>query len=191
MSLHDAERFLGLKPIGSDQTGQRSCANPGCCENGDFRAPKSRNREDGHLWFCLEHIREYNAAWNYYEGMNEQQIEAHRREDVTWQRPTWKLGTKGTQDPFSTMRDDLGLFGARPSAYREQGQPPRATSPEERKSLDAMGLQAGASWPDVRRRYKELVKRYHPDANGGDLKAEDRLKRVTAAYAHLASCGYS
>src|SRR4051794_14389720 len=76
----------------------RLCDHPGCEGGGEFRAPRSRLELDRYFWFCLEHVRAYNAAWNYYAGMSEPEIEAHIRQDTVWQRPTWKLGPRHT--PF-------------------------------------------------------------------------------------------
>src|SRR5882762_10875395 len=84
----------------------RLCDHPGCECGGDFRAPRSRLELDRYYWFCLEHVRAYNVAWNYYAGMSEPEIEAEIRRDTVWQRPTWKLGERhspfgpGVHDPF-------------------------------------------------------------------------------------------
>ena len=80
----------------------RPCDHPGCEAGGDFRAPKSRLELDRYYWFCLEHVRAYNVAWNYYAGMSDSEIEAEIRRDTVWQRPSWKLGERhgpGPADP--------------------------------------------------------------------------------------------
>src|SRR5689334_18308456 len=89
----------------------RLCDHPGCEAGGDFRAPRSRLELDRYYWFCLAHVRAYNAAWNYYAGMSEAEIEAEIRNDTTWQRPSWPLGSR--QGPFAQMRwrDPFGVFG--------------------------------------------------------------------------------
>src|ERR1700693_1150757 len=89
----------------------RLCDHPGCECGGDFRAPRSRLELDRYYWFCLEHVRAYNVAWNYYRGMSEPEIEAEIRRDTVWQRPSWKLG--GRHCPIPGVRAPFGLYKGR------------------------------------------------------------------------------
>jgi DnaJ-domain-containing protein 1 len=165
----------------------RGCEAPNCGAMGEYRAPKSRNSLRDYWWFCLDHVRAYNAAWDYYKGMTPGQIEAALRSDTSWQRPTWPLGRLGTAAwDEETVRDPLHVLaaaGLRGSA----GRPAEQTPAELREPLATLGL----SWPTtldaVKSRYKELAKRHHPDANGGDRAAEERLKTINLAYATLRS----
>src|SRR5258706_138681 len=50
------------------------CDHPGCEAGGNFRAPKSRLELHDYRWFCLEHVRAYNLAWNYYAGMSQTEV---------------------------------------------------------------------------------------------------------------------
>jgi hypothetical protein len=156
---------------------------------GEFRAPRSRSALNEYLWFCLPHVREYNAAWDYYKGMGPAEIEANLRNDSGWQRPTWPLGRLGGARRFDVehLRDPLGILRdtplhARRTRPREEK---REAPPELRAALDVLGL----AWPveplALRARYKELAKQLHPDVNGGDRGAEDRLKDVNRAYSLL------
>lgn len=164
----------------------RPCEQAGCAEPGAFRAPRDRKALNEYRWFCLEHVRAYNRAWDYYKGMSPGEIERHLREDSGWQRPTWPLGRLGGANPFDAevLRDPLGVLGATPlHAQRRPKQPrPDEPPPELRAALDVLGL----VWPvdalALRSRYKELAKRFHPDANGGDRLAEERLKDINRAY---------
>lgn len=164
----------------------RPCEQAGCAEPGAFRAPRDRKSLNEYRWFCLEHVRAYNRAWDYYKGMSPGEIERHLREDSGWQRPTWPLGRLGGANPFDAevLRDPLGVLGATPlHAQRRPKQPrPDEPPPELRAALDVLGL----VWPvdalALRSRYKELAKRFHPDANGGDRLAEERLKDINRAY---------
>lgn len=164
----------------------RPCEQAGCAEPGAFRAPRDRKSLNEYRWFCLEHVRAYNRAWDYYKGMSPGEIERHLREDSGWQRPTWPLGRLGGANPFDpeVLRDPLGVLGATPlHAQRRPKQPrPDEPPPELRAALDVLGL----VWPvdalALRSRYKELAKRFHPDANGGDRQAEERLKDINRAY---------
>jgi DnaJ-domain-containing protein 1 len=154
---------------------------------GEYRAPKSRQHLNDYWWFCLEHVRAYNATWDYYKGMSPGQIEAQLRADTSWQRPSWPLGRLGSASVWDeALRDPLDLLAAgrvKRGTHRDAEQTP----PELREPLATLGL----SWPTtldaVKTRYKELAKRHHPDANGGDRAAEERLKTINLAYATLRS----
>jgi hypothetical protein len=162
------------------------CEHPGCTEPGLFRAPRDRSLRH-FLWFCLPHVRDYNKAWDYYKGMGPHEIEAHLREDTAWQRPTWPLGRLGGAGRFDPeiLRDPLGVLNAEAPTARRRPREAVEAPPELRAALDLMEL----SWPldqvDLRTRYKDLAKRYHPDATGGDRAAEDRLKDINRAYSLL------
>ncbi|WP_246152061.1 J domain-containing protein [Roseospira navarrensis] len=142
--------------------------------------------------FCLEHVRAYNKAWNYYAGMSEAEIEAQLRTSTIWDRPTWRMGGTGHgvgQDPrrFSPeyLRDPLGIFAAAREAERRREH--EAASPFARDSKETRALgELELTWPvsreDLRARYRVLVKRYHPDANNGAKEAEERFKRISEAY---------
>jgi hypothetical protein len=171
----------------------RPCEAPGCAGEGGYRVPKSRERLDEHLWFCLEHARAHNQHWDYFSGMKEPEIEAFRNDAITGHRPTWPLGRRAAAHPrrehvIRELRDSMGIFGEASSASRPRP-PERALTPLQARSLDVLGLEAGASLHQIKARYKELVKRYHPDANGGDRGAEERLKRVIQAYGVLRASG--
>jgi hypothetical protein len=162
-----------------------ACAHPGCAEAGLFRAPRDRSLRQ-FLWFCLPHVRAYNAAWDYYKGMAPDEIEAHLRDDTAWQRPTWPLGRLGGAGRFDPeiLRDPLGILREE-APTRRRTREVVETPPELRAALELMEL----SWPldqvELRTRYKDLAKRYHPDATGGDRAAEDRLKDINRAYSLL------
>lgn len=159
----------------------RNCDAPGCEAVGEFRAPRDRSRLRDYYHFCLEHVRAYNQAWDFYRGMSPEEIEQNLRDDSGWQRPTWPLGRLGAQAHLGpeAMRDPLGLFAdTKPTPKKTAREAP----PELRAALDVLGL----GWPvdesGLRARYKELAKRYHPDANGGDKSSEERLKDINRAY---------
>lgn len=167
-----------------DRAATQPCAHPGCRAAGDYRAPAGRDRLRDYLWFCLEHVRAYNSAWDYFAGLSGDEIERIRRRDCTWDRPTWKLGS----GPFADGWKEGGRFHEDP-ARQERRQRAGAGRPgpagEEARALDQLGLEPGADWAEIRSRYKQLAKRLHPDATGGDRKSEERLKRVNRAYATL------
>jgi DnaJ-like protein len=168
----------------------RGCQHPECAEPGLYRAPKSRARLREYYWFCLEHVRAYNSAWNYCAGFSEADFEAQARGQACWERPTWRLGEWHTQRPEPAMASFAEAFGIEGdeeagdnrSRRRQERPPPAAT---DDKALAVLGLAPAATWAEIKARYKRLVKRYHPDANGGDRQAEERLKVINQAYSTL------
>jgi hypothetical protein len=168
-----------------------SCAAPGCDAEALHRAPLSRRDLKSFIWLCLEHVREYNAAWDYYAGLSEPEIEAHRRADATWRRPSWPFGTSGAfrmHGEGPEIRDDFGVYeGFGTANGSKNGSGPKSWEPEtkERRALAMLDLAPPVNADQIKIRYKELVKRLHPDANGGDKKAEERLKLINDAYSTL------
>jgi len=176
-----------VEPDSADAGAPRhACAHQGCSEAGLFRAPRDRSLRH-FLWFCLPHVRAYNAAWDYYKGMGPNEIEAHLRDDTAWQRPTWPLGRLGGAGRFDAeiLRDPLGVLGAEAPTPRRRTREAVETPPDLRAALDLLGLVWPLDQVDLRSRYKDLAKRYHPDATGGDRAAEDRLKDINRAYSLL------
>jgi len=159
----------------------QTCDAPGCEKPGEYRAPRSRSALNSYLWLCLDHVREYNASWDYYRGMSPGQIEAEVRSDTGWQRPTWPLGRLGAgMVDAADLHDPLGVLGG----HGRRAEPAREASPPGlREPLSTLGLEWPVSLDQLKRRYKELAKRHHPDRNGGDRAAEERIKSVNLAYA--------
>lgn len=169
-------------------THPRGCDHPGCRETGEFRAPRSRKTLSEYFWFCLEHVRAYNAAWDYYRGMNAEEIEEARRADIVGNRPSWPLGVRGHDfrvDPEQIKAAFQRLFGEEFGDPRAEPPPAKRLLTEEEKALAVLDLPVSASPSELKARYKELVKRHHPDAHGGDKEAEERLKTINQAYSFL------
>jgi hypothetical protein len=160
------------------------CDAPGCTEQGEYRAPKSRDDLRAFLWFCLPHVREYNAAWDYYKGMSPGEIEAQLRADTSWQRPSWPLGRLGQTARMDTALED-GLHAFAFNGHATKPPPAPAAPPDLREPLETLGLPWPVTLAAVKAKYKELAKRHHPDANGGDKQSEERLKIINLAYALL------
>jgi hypothetical protein len=171
----------------------RACDSPGCVCEGEFRAPKGRDRLTEYFWFCLAHVRQYNASWDYYAGMDTAQIEAQLRRDTTWDRPTWPLGRHGIAPRRAyRLHDAFEFFDGEdpfnPSGKRSHTEDPPARprgDPAAEQALSVFDLSLPVTLVEVKARYKQLVKRHHPDANGGDKAAEERLKIINEAYATL------
>jgi len=171
----------------------RPCDQPGCIAGGDFRAPKSRLDLHDYYWFCLDHVRAYNSAWNYYAGMSDAEIEAEIRHDTVWQRPSWRLGDRHGPGYADRVRDHFGVFSSNPDGPEERrrrngdhGRDPvrRALSARE-QALAVFEIEPPFTLVRLKARYKTLVKLHHPDAHGGDKAAEEKLKIINQAYATL------
>lgn len=185
--------IYGMRKIESIQLGRtradaaRRCSVPGCGEAGEHRAPRSRDNLEEFYWFCLEHIREYNKSWNFCRGMTEEQVEREIRNDTVWRRPTWPLGsnTAAAERRFEAAWRSHGFgFADDEGANHGQTDGPAAGTAEQ-KALRCMDLIPPVNLTQLKARYKELVKQFHPDANGGDKAAEERLKDINDAYTTL------
>ncbi|MEO5866367.1 MAG: J domain-containing protein [Sphingomonas sp.] len=173
----------------------RPCDEPGCDEPGEFRAPPPDGPVRGDAppdfrWFCLDHVRAFNARYNFFAGMSVDEIHDAQRPLAGWERETGAFAHAGGDAPprWADFADPLeaiqGRFGARGGVAggRKDGKP---LSIEDRTSLKALGLDADADRTALRKRYSELVRRYHPDRHGGDRGHEAMLGKVIAAYQHL------
>ena len=180
-----------------------ACQWPGCSASATHRAPKGRQRASEYWQFCLEHVREYNNSYNFFEGMSDDAIVKYQKEALTGHRPTWKMGSIGgsravprergrsrseweADDPFSLF----GEAGARWSGNARRAPEGRTVLNAQRRAFDVLGLEADAKRADIKSRFKVLVKRHHPDANGGDRTSEDRLREIIQAYNYLKSAGF-
>lgn len=168
----------------------RLCDRPGCTAEGLHRAPRSREALTSYYWFCLQHVREYNLAWDYFKDLDEDAIERIRRGDAVWQRPTWPLGGGLGRDNGKTgphgrpFHDGFGFFSEE-AAAGEARKGRFAPGSRQAKALKVLNLAADATLSEVKARYKSLVKELHPDITGGDGQAEERLKIINLAYSDL------
>lgn len=173
------------------------CEWAGCQNKGPHRAPKGRENSREYFHFCLDHVREYNQSYNFFQGMNPDDVARYQKDALTGHRPTWKMGAnsgaKGqgseaaldaASDPFQMFAELNGRSRWRPGAQQAKAET-RKVMNAERKALQVMGLAAGATLVEVKMKYKALVKQHHPDANGGDRSTEDRLIEIIKAYNYL------
>lgn len=182
-----------------------ACEWPGCGRPGTHRAPKGRGREGEYWRYCLDHVRVYNQAYNYFAGMPDEAVVAFQKDAVTGHRPTWRMGMNGSgrtsgmpsdqPDPVFAgygWHDSFEFFeGSGHSGHREpELAEKRVVRNAERKALDVLGLDSDAAANQIKARFKELVKRHHPDAHGGDRTYEDRLRDVIQAYNYLKTTGF-
>lgn len=182
-----SQRFHGRY----EQAG-RTCEAEGCREPGEFRAPGSRSASfDGPgdwRWFCLDHVREFNSAYDWFDGMTAEEILAAQAPAAGWRTESPAFRTGGGVDGlprWADFDDPLDAIGSRAADIRARAagrQDYARFTPREREALGVMGLDPQADRKRLRSRYSELVRKYHPDRNGGDRSHERRLQRVVEAY---------
>ena len=164
----------------------RPCEWPGCCEEGQHRAPHSRQEFNKFRWFCKPHAAQYNKAWNFFDEMTDDEVEAIVRHDTVWNRPSWPIGTGPVVDAFMRghFTDPLGDLGGQRSQQKiSSDETPGMDLPANvRSALAVFDLEIPVYTSDVKLRYKELVKRHHPDAQGPTNNSEDRIKAINHAY---------
>ena len=165
-------------------TGQHICMAEGCFDIGSHPAPKNRQELRSYIWFCLDHIRMFNSQWNYYDGLEGDALEREIRRATTWERPSWKFGTgpsakMASSDPFE---DKFSFFDEADTSAHAAAQ---NLTTEQKKAFALFELTPDSDQETIKKRYKELAKKLHPDHNRSDPKAEDRLKEINLAYAVL------
>lgn len=184
-----------------------ACAWEGCDQPGIYRAPKGNRAVGEYHNFCLEHVRHYNTAFNFFAGMSADEMDAHLRSSAeTDGRPSWGFGSKpgaagprlprgAYRDPTPRFNDPLNIFARyawnqsrSPHAKPQERQ--RPLHEPDRRALEALGFTGRAGVGEIKAAYKRLVKLHHPDANGGDKSSEERLRAIIAAYAHLKQRGF-
>lgn len=162
------------------------CVVPGCSEPGEYKAPLQAANFDGPgswRFLCLEHVRQHNARYNYFEGMSPEEIQDAQSPLAGWERPSRRFASNGADPPprWSDFSDPLEAISGRFGNIRNRSQPSRFSKPE-RRALSVLGLGEDADRHALRQRYSTLVRRYHPDKNGGDRSHEARLGEVIEAY---------
>lgn len=159
-----------------NQNEPHKCDHPGCNEAGEYRAPKDRKLKE-YYWFCLKHVQEYNARWNYYEGEFPHEEEQNRRRRFRFSsniRYNFGFDFNGNFEFMDDYKPDKGDFSY--LYFNEQ----------ERKYLKIMEIkEEEISLELLKKQYKKLVKKYHPDLNQDDKEAEEKFKLLGAAYKAL------
>ena len=155
-----------------------------CKETGEFKAPIEKDNSRKFKWLCKEHIKLFNKNWNYFEGMTQTQFEIFLKSDLTWHRPTQKFGS--TDNFFNilwnnALSDKYKMFKGKSSRHGNT----LRLSEKDKDAFSLMDLEFSADWTTVQKKFKTLVKKFHPDRNSGNKEFEDRLKKITMAYSHL------
>ncbi len=158
------------------------CAWSGCNEEGVFKAPVSKKNLRSYQWFCEAHIREFNKQWNYFEGMTEEEIYEFQKDAVTGHRPTWRVDQVGEVSEHAIEDALARMFGETPRRARTHHKPVGA---RDKDALAVLDLEHPADKKRIKSQYRELAKKYHPDTNRGNKRAEETFKKITHAYHHL------
>lgn len=175
---------------GAVETSSRQCSHPGCRLAGLYRAPRAPDALDEYLWFCKEHVREYNLRWNFFAGQTEEEMRAAMEHERVWGRATRPMAGAterrgwqrlGIEDPFEV----LGEKASRRRADTLKPGVTRRLPPAERRALEILDARDTWSRPEIRRQYKSLVKDLHPDRNAGNRADEDRLQEVVWAWEQI------
>ena len=180
---------------------QPACEKPGCQNAATNRAPKGPGQENQYWNFCLEHAREFNHSYNFFKDMSVDEVAKYQKDAQTGHRPTWKMGERtagargtatGARPRFSKdargATDPFGMFGEGISEAETQQR--KTVHNAARKAFETLGLEETAGKAAIKTKFKELVKRHHPDVNGGDKGYEERLREIIVAYNYLKSAGY-
>jgi hypothetical protein len=175
-----------------------TCQWQGCSSQATHKAPMGRNHEGQYLNFCFPHVCEYNKTYNYFSGLDDEAVARFQKDALTGHRPTWTMGVNkwSSDGPFTGTASGPGAgaearIRARIHGGRQQpASAGRKLRTLERKAFDDLGLPHSAPPEAIKSRYKELVKRHHPDANGGDRSSEDRLRQIIHAYKYLKQNGF-
>jgi hypothetical protein len=184
----------GAKEPRHQETVKVACDHVGCPKEGGNKAPKTTGK--GEYWsFCTEHAGEYNRRYDFFKDMSPGELAAHRRAEEIGHRPTWSFkATRGDRVSASRIKaaktdDKFGLFGADTRAKAPRAAPKKTVGRIQGMALDVLGLEENATKEGIRLRYAELVKKYHPDSNGGDRSAEQQLQKVIRAFKTLKAAG--
>lgn len=200
----NSKLFDSIRVSGKGSVKPRNSAPPcqwkGCEKPGTHKAPMGRGRDGEYYQFCVDHVRQYNQSYNYFDGMSDSEVDDFRKDALTGHRPTWKAGANawahGTRDGART-EEAAARVAASASGVIRKARSSRTTpadyrrqlKPLEKKALVTLGLKEDASKEDIKSRYKDLVKINHPDANGGDSRFEDKLREIIQAYNYLKQAG--
>ena len=161
------------------------CEWENCSEAGNFKAPVERDNVKNFRWLCEKHIKLFNSKWNYFDGMSQNEIELFLKSDLTWHRPTQKFGSadnffnilwnNALSDKFRIFKDEKTFNNKKIKKLTEK----------DKEAFVIMGLEFNDDWKTVQKKFKTLVKKFHPDKHSGNKQYEDKLKKITIAYSHL------
>jgi len=156
-----------------------------CFEAGEYKAPIEKDNSKNYRLLCLNHVKEFNKNWNYFSGMNDDQIYEFLKSDATWHKQTQSfsssdnffkvLWNSALKDEFdkSKLKNKFSTINKFNFNYNDI------------KAFSILGVSVGLKWTLIQEKFKKLVKKFHPDMNSGNKKYEEKLKVITLAYTQL------
>lgn len=162
---------------------QRRCDCPGCNAAGEYRAPKDRSLKE-YYWFCLKHVQEYNAKWNYYDGIDEEEMAGEDKPRNG--RKFNHFSSKIKYNYGFGFSGNFDFFGEYASGFEESEIESVFYTAQEKAYIRIMEIELSElSVEKLKSQYKKLVKKYHPDLNRDDKDAEEKFKQLGTAYKTL------
>ena len=157
-----------------------------CSKIGSYKAPMEKDNSKVYRWLCLDHIKEFNKSWDYFNGMTENQIFEFIKSDMTWHKPTQSFGSPDNffkilwKDVLSKDKNFI-----RNKLNMEDNVKLKNFNNKDIAAFKILELEIGVIWPKIQNKFKTLVKKFHPDMNAGNKKFENKLKIITLAYTQL------
>ena len=166
---------------------QKICDEINCNEIGNYKAPKSRIKLNEYYYFCIKHIKEYNKSWDFYKGLSVDQIELSMRKDSVWDRPSWPFKGNPTKiidqvNEFIGNDFDINQKKYNYDQFYRNKLIKDSLSNEENKALNVLELKLPLNLTKIKKKYKKLVKIFHPDVNDNNKEAEDKFKEINESY---------
>ena len=163
------------------------CDHIDCPKIGKYKAPVSRSKLNQYYFFCLNHVKEYNNSWDFYRGLNVEDIELSIRKDIVWDRPSWPLSgnpTKILEQIDDFLNTDYSLFEKERdiNIFLKNKLIDHNLTAEEQRKLTILGLKLPLTVKEIKKKYKKLVKIFHPDVNKNNIQAERKFKEINEAY---------
>ena len=178
---------ISKRNLSWEQFTSKMCDHLNCKNSGEYKAPKSRSKLNEYYFFCLQHVTIYNKSWDFYKGLSVDEIELSIRKDTVWDRPSWPL--KG--NPSKVMNQlkeflvtDYSLFEKEKEIrdFLKNKMFDENLSNQEYQSLKVLEIKMPISVDEIKKKYKKLVKIFHPDVNDNNKNAEKKFKEITEAY---------
>ena len=178
---------IKTRDLSWEKTYLKICDKEECNENGKYKAPKSRIKLNEYYYFCLNHVKEYNKSWDFYKGLTVNQIEKAMCKDTIWNRPSWPLKGKPSKimDQINELLNNDNNFFEKDSYYYgfyKNKLIDETLTAEQNNALKLLNLELPVNLDQIKKKYKKLVKIFHPDVNGNNKEAENKFKEINESY---------
>ncbi len=156
-----------------------------CKEIGEYRAPVEKDNSKKFRMLCLEHVKEFNKNWNYFSGMNDNEVMEFLKSDMVWHKPTQSFSS--SDNFFKVLWNNTLSEDSKNINLNSENSNMRQFKFDHKdiKAFGILGISVGLKWQKIQKKFKILVKKFHPDMNSGNKKYEEKLKLITLAYTQL------